>query len=622
MNLVSKTFHYLRENGVRDTGRKISNWYQVHFTAENDYKAFRRRNETGPLELRRQRERRFEHPVTFSIVVPLYRTPEKFLRELIESVEKQTYPHWELCLADGSIAGKKIVNPEGERQAAPAVSPLRDILEEYVRKDSRIKVKYLEENAGISGNTNAALEMAAGDFMVLCDHDDLLAPDALYECADAVSKDPEIDILYTDEDKISYRGDRYLEPNFKPDFNPDLLCSTNYICHLFVFRRWLYEQCGGFHSEFDGAQDQDLILRYTEKAGRICHIPKVLYHWRKSPDSTAADPEHKRYAFENGAKAVTAHYRRIGVPAEAQIGEVLGVYRTVYSWTEQPLVSIIVPNKDHAEDLRRCIESVEEKSVYRNFEWIIVENNSMEEQTFSYYEELKKKANTRVVVWKGPFNFSAINNFGAGFARGKYLWLLNNDTEMIRPESMKDMLDICMRSDVGIVGAKLYYPDDTIQHAGVIIGAGGIAGHMFTGLGRGLAGYGLRAICTQDLNAVTAACMMVKKEVYDRVGGLDEKFQVAFNDIDFCLRVRREGYLVVYDAGAEFYHFESKSRGQDNTGEKLKRFQSEINRFAERWKDLLVQGDPYYNPNLSIRQADFKLRVGDEKWELPVVYRE
>lgn len=622
MNLVSKTFHYLRENGVRDTGRKISNWYRVHFTAENDYKAFRRRNETGPLELRRQRERRFDHPVTFSIVVPLYRTPEKFLRELIESVEKQTYPHWELCLADGSVTENSTENADAEGQPAPALSPLQDILEEYVRKDPRIKVKYLEKNEGISGNTNAALKMAAGDFMVLCDHDDLLAPDALYECADAIEKNPEIDILYTDEDKISYRGDRYLEPNFKPDFNPDLLCSTNYICHLFVFRRWLFEQCGGFHSEFDGAQDQDLILRYTERAGKICHIPKVLYHWRKSPDSTAADPEHKRYAFENGAKAVTAHYRRLGIPAEARIGEVLGVYRTVYSWTEQPLVSIIVPNKDHAEDLRRCIESVEEKSVYRNFEWIIVENNSTEEQTFSYYEELKKKENTRVVVWKGPFNFSAINNFGAGFSRGTYLWLLNNDTEMIRPESMKDMLDICMRSDVGIVGAKLYYPDDTIQHAGVIIGAGGIAGHMFTGLGRGLAGYGLRAICTQDLNAVTAACMMVKKEVYDRVGGLDEKFQVAFNDIDFCLRVRREGYLVVYDAWAEFYHFESKSRGQDNTGEKLKRFQSEINRFAERWKDLLVQGDPYYNPNLSIRQADFKLRVGDEKWELPVMFRE
>ncbi|MGN0361329.1 MAG: glycosyltransferase family 2 protein [Bilifractor sp.] len=609
MNLAVKALQYLKKNGIRDTGRKAKNWYQIHFTAENDYKAFRRRNMPGMQELRRQRAYRFRHPVKFSIVVPLYRTPEPFLRALIDSVEKQTYADWELCLADGSLQEDDSQNN----------SPLYNVLEEYRGKDSRIRVTYLKRNEGISGNTNAALQMATGDFIVLCDHDDVLAPDALFACAYALEKDPDIEIIYSDEDKISYSGERYISPNFKPDFNPDLLCSTNYICHLLVFRKWFYEKYGGFRSAYDGAQDHDLILRYTEQADKICHIPKVLYHWRKSPASTAADPEHKRYAFENGARAVTEHYQRIGVPAEAVIGEVLGVYRTIYHWKEQPLVSVIVPNKDHPDDLRRCIRSVKEQSRYRNFEWIIVENNSEGKEIFELYEELKHRPNVQVVTWKGAFNYSAINNFGARYAHGEYLWLLNNDTKMITPDGMKDMLDICMRSDVGIVGARLYYPDDTIQHAGVIIGAGGIAGHMFIGLGRGLAGYGLRAICVQDLNAVTAACMMVKKKVFDQVGGLDEGFQVAFNDIDFCLRVREKGYLVVYDANAEFYHFESKSRGTDHTEEKRARFQSEINRFADRWKDLLIAGDPYYNPNLSIRQADFHLRVGEEKWELPVL---
>ena len=613
MNLAGKALKYFRENGARDTVRKAQNWYRVHFTDVNDYQAFLHRNRTSQAQLREQKKTVFQRNLKFSIVVPLYRTPEKYLREMIQSVREQTYGNWELCLADGSGTQTQ---DEGVGK-----TQLTDILTEYSSKDGRIRFRTLPENLGIAGNTNAALDMAQGDYFVLADHDDTLAPDALFECASVLEQYPETELLYSDEDKISFSGKKYFEPNFKPDFNPDYLYGTNYICHLFVFRKDFYERFGGFRPQFDGAQDYDLILRYTEKAENIRHMPKVLYHWRKNEGSTAADPEKKLYAYEHGAQALQEHWDRMGIPARVEMGEVYGTYHTIYQWPElkeqKPLISVLVPNKDHAEDLKKCLESVESYSAYRNLEWIIVENNSTEPETFALYRELEKKKNVRILTWDGPFNYSGINNLAAGEAGGEYLLLLNNDIIQIHPESIQEMLGICMRDDVAAVGAKLYYPDDTIQHAGVVIGVKGIADHAFKYLPSKVAGYGLRAITTQDYNAVTAACMLVKKKDFEVAGGLDPEFQVAFNDIDLCLRLRENGKLIVFTPFAEFYHCESKSRGADETPEHILRFQKEIDAFVERYRDLLEKGDPWYNPNLNLLAADFSLKKTDIKWEHP-----
>ena len=364
MNLAGKALKYLRENGARDTVRKAQNWYRVHFTDVNDYQAFLHRNRTSQAQLRDQKKTVFQRNLKFSIVVPLYRTPEKYLREMIQSVREQTYGNWELCLADGSGIQTQ---DEGVGK-----TQLTDILTESSSKDGRIRFRTLPENLGIAGNTNAALDMAQGDYFVLADHDDTLAPDALFECASVLEQYPETELLYSDEDKISFSGKKYFEPNFKPDFNPDYLYGTNYICHLFVFRKDFYDRFGGFRPQFDGAQDYDLILRYTEKAENIRHIPKVLYHWRKNEGSTAADPEKKLYAYEHGALALQEHWDRMGIPARVEMGEVYGTYHTIYQWPElkeqKPLISVLVPNKDHAEDLKKCLESVESHSAYRNLE--------------------------------------------------------------------------------------------------------------------------------------------------------------------------------------------------------------------------------------------------------------
>ena len=389
----------------------------------------------------------------------------------------------------------------------------------------------------------------------------------------------------------------------------DLLCSMNYICHLFVVKKTIIDKIGMLRSEFDGAQDHDFILRCVEAAQSVYHIPKVLYHWRCHINSTAANPESKLYAFEAGRKAVEEHYKRIGVPAKVEHSSFYGMFHTKFCWEEQPLISILIPNKDHIEDLKKCMESIEQKSIYRNFEFVVIENNSTEEETFAYYKEIEKKENVQVVYYKGGFNFSKINNFGAKYAKGEYLLLLNNDTEIITPECLQELLGYCMREDVGIVGAKLCYDDDTIQHAGVVIGFGGMAGHAFIESSRFDTGYMGRIMCAQDYSAVTAACMMTKKSVYNAVGGLTEALEVAFNDIDYCLKVRELGKLVVYNPYAELYHYESKSRGMEDTPEKVERFNSEVAKFCERWEDILQKGDPYYNPNLTLDKADFSLRV-------------
>ncbi len=553
----------------------------------------------SPGELEKQKKTSFGYEPLISVVVPLYCTPPEYLEKMIQSVQAQTYGNWELCLSDGSGAD----------------SPIRDILKQWEKREPRIHVLYHEEKLNIAKNTNAAIQAAQGEFVAFMDHDDEITPNALFECVKALNKDRQIQMIYSDEDKMSMDGHKFFQPHMKPDFNQDLLCTVNYICHLFVVRRKVLDQVGMLRPEYDGAQDHDLILRCTEaveephRMERICHIPKVLYHWRSHEDSTSENPKSKLYAFDAGQRAVQAHYDRIGIKAEVYKGEYLGLYRTRFIRDHDPLVSVIIPNKDHTEDLKRCLDSLEERSSYKNLEYIIIENNSEKKETFDYYKELEASCpRAKVVYWEREFNYAAINNYGVGFAKGEYFLFLNNDTEVINEDCVEELLGYCMRPDVGAVGARLYFEDDTIQHAGVVIGFGGVAGHCFVQQLRGYSGYCHRIISAQDYSAVTAACMMVPREVFTQVDGFCEELAVAFNDIDFCLKVRRAGKLIVYNPYAELYHYESKSRGLEDTPEKVARFNKEIAVFEKRWPDILRTGDPYYNPNLTLDSQDFSLK--------------
>lgn len=575
--LLKKVFGKLIH--TKDKPVVYSNWIQKHLPDEH--------------QLQKQRKTKMDWEPMFSVVVPLYKTPKEYLNQMIESVRNQSYTNWELILSDGS----------GEN------SPIKAILETFMKMDHRIQVIHHSQSLNISQNTNAAIEKVKGDYVVFMDHDDELTPNALFEAALLLNQKTDTDLIYSDEDKMTTDGRQFFQPHFKPDFNLDLLCTVNYICHLFIVKKALIEQIGMLNTEFDGAQDYDFIFRCIESTERIAHIPKILYHWRSHEASTAENPESKSYAFDAGARAVQAHYERLGIPAYVEKGEYLGLYRTKYLWEEHPLISIIIPNKDHIEDLKRCMDSIDTKSTYRNYEYIIVENNSTEEETFNFYKELQSSRNdVKVVYYQNSFNFSDINNYGSAFAEGKYYLLLNNDTEIINPDCLEELLGYCMREDVGVVGARLYYEDDTIQHAGVVIGFGGIAGHCFVQQPRKNSGYFHRIICAQDYSAVTAACMMVKKTVFDEVHGLSTELAVAFNDIDFCMKVGRAGYRVVYNPYAELYHYESKSRGLEDTPEKKARFNQEIAIFDQRWPDILKHGDPYYNPNLSLETQDFSLK--------------
>ncbi len=573
--LIKKTWNKLFNPAMRTI--QYGNWIKKHLPSER--------------ELAAQRSVKFDDGPLFSIVVPCYRTPEKYLRELVDSVLGQSYRNFELILSDGS-------GPD---------SPIEGVLGELGSSDQRIRVVRNGKLLRIAENTNAALAAAKGDWIVFSDHDDLIVRSALFECAKLINEDPAAELIYTDEDKIG-AGDKYIQPNLKPDFSPDFLNSVNYICHLLVVKRELLDRVGGLRPEYDGAQDYDFILRCTEETKEIRHIPKILYHWRFFEGSTSANPESKLYAFEAGQRAVQAHYDRLGLPAEVLMGEYPGLYRTVWKWKEEPMVSVLIPNKDHMDDLTKCVSSLLRTGTWPNLEIIVIENNSTEEETFSGYGELEKSdGRIRVIRYSGPFNYSAINNFGVKEAKGDYLLFLNNDTESVS-DCVREMMGFAMRPDVGAVGARLYYGDDTIQHAGAIVGWGGVAGHAFVNQPRGISGYQHRIICQQDYSAVTAACMMMPAKVFREVGGFNEELAVAFNDIDLCMKVREAGYLVVYNPFAELYHYESKSRGLENTPEKQSRFSREIQLFKQRWPEILEKGDPYYNPNLSMITQDFSLR--------------
>lgn len=612
-----KRLSILPKELIREQSRRYVNFKKmIRLTtpamAADDIRTLLKR---GPVELKKQWRNRYEteenryarwlekhgecEPAALSwkplisIVVPVYKPPREFLKQMIASVRQQSYQNWQLCLADGEGSMEPVL-----RQAAD--------------EDPRIRYQILDENLGIAGNSNAALELATGEYVGLLDHDDILEKHALYEVVKALNEDPETDMLYSDEDKVSMDLRVYFDAHLKPDFNLDLLRSNNYICHFFVARKELLDELGGFLPYYDGAQDYDLILRCSEKARKIRHIPRILYHWRTHQFSTSENPESKMYCYTSGKLALEAHLKRMGLCAKVSlIEDHLGYYRVKYRVTGKPRISILIPNKDQPDTLKACVDSIREKSTYENYEIIIIENNSAGTEIFSLYEELKKDPRIRIAVWEREFNYPAINNFGASLAQGEYLLLLNNDTRVITPDWMEELLGTCQRPDVGIVGAKLYYPDDTIQHAGVVMKLAGVCGHVFCGMDRSEPGRFARAVVQQDYSAVTAACMMVKKSVYESAGGMDEAFAVAYNDVDFCLRVRGMGLLVVFTPFAELYHDESKTRGYEDNPEKQKRFTEEKKRLLGRYQEYLEKGDPCYNPNLTLTAPDFSINMED-----------
>lgn len=539
----------------------------------------------------------FEYRPLISILVPLYNTPQNFLSAMMGSVKDQTYKNWQLCLADGSDDQHSYV---------------KEYCLKMAEADERISYKKLEKNEGISGNTNKCLEMAKGEYIALFDHDDILHPSVLYEYVKAINE-KNADYLYCDE--TTFAGDdinRMLTMHFKPDYAPDNLRANNYICHFSCFKRELLEGTELFRSKFDGSQDHDMILRLTDRAKNIVHIPKLMYYWRAHAGSVASDITAKDYAIEAARGAVADSLRSHGFKnfriSSTRAFET--IFKISYEIEGNPLISIVIPNKDHIEDLKRCITSIRERSTYDNYEIIIVENNSESEEIFDYYRSIECD-NIRIVRYEGRFNYSKICNLGVANAKGEYILLLNNDVQVITVNWLEEMLMYAQRSDVGAVGAKLYYANKTIQHAGVVIGLGAhrTAGHTHYGQSRENLGYMGRLCYAQDVSAVTGACLMVKRSLYEKVGGLDESFEVSLNDVDLCLKLRHEGLLNVFTPFAELYHFESISRGLDDNGEKAKRYEEESARFREKWKQDLEAGDPYYNVNFSLDRSDYSLRV-------------
>ena len=567
-----------------------------------------------PDEARRKAEQEtvFARKVKISILVPLYNTPEEFLREMIESVMNQTYSNWELCLADGSD---------------DAHSYVADVVREYEEQAAgRIVYHKLAKNEGIAGNTNECLKLATGEYIGLFDHDDILHPSALYEYAKVINEQ-NADYIYCDETTFK-SGDinKMLTMHFKPDYAIDNLRANNYICHFSVFARELLDGTELFRPQFDGSQDHDMILRLTDRAKCVVHVPKLLYYWRCHPGSVASGVEAKPYVVEAARGAVADHLRRHGF-RHFQITSTRAfetIFKIRYEIIGTPKISIVIANKDHKDDLKRCIDSILERSTYENYEIIVVENNSTTPEISAYYKELQEAyensaseadRKVRVVTYvpeKGEsFNYSKVNNYGVSFATGEYILLLNNDTQVITVNWMEELLMYAQRKDVAAVGAKLYYANKTIQHAGVVLGLGAhrTAGHSHYGQHRDNLGYMGRLCYAQNVSAVTGACLMVKKSLYEEAGGLSEDFAISLNDVDFCLKLREKGYLNVFTPFAELYHFESVSRGLDDQGEKAERYNKESEHFRTKWKSVLEKGDPYYNPNFSLDRSDFALKI-------------
>lgn len=575
-----KQTNAVAEEVEADFNDRYNVWFRAHRTTEE--------------ELAKQREVQFEYQPLISLIVAAFNTPIDLLEKMIDSVKEQTYGNWQLCIADGST---------------------NDQVETWLKNnpDPRISWCRLNENKGIAGNMNAAVDLAKGDVIALYDHDDFLEPDCLYEVVKAFNED-DYQYVYTDEDKYEDSTGRYVGPNFKPDYSPALLQSTNYICHFLAMKRDIYDQAGGtLRSAFDGAQDFDLMLRLDDVCdpAKIKHVPKILYHWRMHDGSTALDADSKTWAYDAGERALVDWTERNHTHGHLINTETPGHYHMRFDVPEKPLISIIIPNKDHAEDLGYCVSSIARLSQYRNFEIIIVENNSELASTKQKYKELQKEFNNiKVITWDKPFNYSAINNFGVKHAKGEYLLFLNNDTEAFDQLLLEELLGQCVQKNVGAVGAKLYYEDGSFQHNGVIIGHSGVAGHALSGQSDINTNYRVRTV--HNVSCVTAACMMVPRKVFDEVGGFNEDLPVAYNDVDFCLRIRQHGYWIVQNPFAQMYHYESRTRGFETTPEKKKRFHNDIRKMYELWPDVLRTPDPFYNINLDITNGTYQLRADDE----------
>ena len=593
-NNLNKIKYYFRRYGIVETSKKV--FKRVFHIKENrksnqeQYLIWMEKNKLTEAELEEQRNYKFKVSPKVSVVVPMYNTNEIFFKELIESIEKQTYSNWELCLADGS---------ESENEN----------LKKYM-KNEKIKYKFLNSNKGISENTNEAIKMATGEYIGFLDHDDILSEDALFEIVKCINENEEVEFIYSDEDKIDQTGERF-EPYFKPDYSPETLECNNYITHFVVVKKELIDEVGMLDSKFNGAQDFDFVLRATVKAKRVEHISKVLYHWRVHRDSTANVADAKPYAYEAGVRAVKAHIERCFKKGQVEDGQdVPGIYKIKYEIEGNPKVSIIIPNKDNVNLLKKCIESIQSLTTYKNYEIVIIENNSEKKETLEYYNEITKSENIRVInSGLKEFNYSALINFAVKNVDGEYILQLNNDTKVLTPDWLEIMIGYAQDKNIGAIGARLYYEDKTLQHAGIIIGLSGIAGNMLVNLPFGKHAYFGREAATRNVSAVTGACMFSRRELYEEVGYMDENdFKVAFNDVDFCLKLMEKGYRNLYIPYVELYHYESKSRGYEYSKEKEERFNCEAENFKRKWKKY-IDYDPYYNINFTRKTCNYDIDV-------------
>ena len=603
-NVVSKIRYCLRVYGLKKTMKKIiSKIYAKIFRKEQlqhimqereKYQKWIENNEPNEVELEKQKKTEFKIMPKFSIVVPMYNTPVRFFKELVECLKAQTYSNWELCLADGSPRKN-------------------DELKDIINSDNRIKYHFINENKGISGNTNEALKLVTGEYILLVDHDDLLPSFCLYELAKTINNNPDVEFIYTDEDKIEGEKDQRCDPHFKPDFAIDTLRANNYITHLSVFKKELMDKLGGFRDKYNGAQDYDIIIRATENTKNIIHIPKIMYHWRVHSNSIAMVADAKPYAYEAGIKVIEDHLERQNLKAKVTHGgDIPGVYKIDYEIKGNPKVSIIIPNKDSVRLLKKCINSILKLTTYKNYEIVIVENNSTNPKTFKYYQEIKNMSKIRIVKYKEKgFNYSKIINFGVRNCKdSEYVVQLNSDTKLLTPDWLEKFIGYAQREDVGAVGARLYYSDQSIQHAGIGVGICDLAANLLTNLPKNIHAYFGRECLTQNLSAVTGACLFSKRDIYEKVGYMDEEnFAVAFNDVDFCLKIRQAGYLIVYNPYVEFIHYESKTRGYEDTPEKKERFEEEANNFRNKWRKVLDIGDPYLNINFDSNTAQYNIRT-------------
>lgn len=580
---------YMQRNGLKNTLKKIKE------TKNNItlYEQWIQENEQDDPKIIKKEIEEFALKPKISIVMPVYNVDEIWLSKCIDSVKNQYYENWELCMAD-------------DCSPKPHVRPL---LEKYAAEDNRIKVTFREKNGHICEATNSALSLATGDYVGLLDNDDELAPFALYEVVKCINDNPTVDLIYSDEDKIDANGKR-MDAVFKSDWSPDILMGTNYICHFGVYRRSIIEEIGGFRKGYEGAQDYDLVLRFTEKTDQIMHVPRILYHWRMLETSTAVNQDSKDYAFEAGRKAVQDALNRRGIKGSVSHGPGLGLYEADYEVMKEDMVSVIIPTRDGYEDLKKCIDSIVQKTTYANYEIIIADNGSRDERVLALFEQYKNELKEKLTVFPIdiPFNYSKINNEAVKIAKGKYLLFLNNDTEVIAPDWMRKMVSYAQFDRIGAVGAKLCYADNTIQHAGVIMGLGGVAGHSHLNYPRNDFGYFGRLAINCDYSAVTAACMMVKRSDFDAVGGFNEELTVAFNDVDLCLKLLQLHKNNVYLHQVELYHYESKSRGLEDTIEKQARLNQESSYMYQHWKNY-IDNDPYYNPNLTRKRWDYSPEI-------------